>query len=88
LVVTDESHYLSSSETGDTTLALDALRALTWHPQGLHRRVQMLDPEAHDGLRTLRMYERFKRLTPDAGKAAGEIYCPAGRDRKERSGKS
>jgi hypothetical protein len=64
LVVTDESHYLSSSEGGDTTLALEALRALTWHPQGLYRRTQMLDPEAHDGLRTLRMYERrFKRLT-------------------------
>jgi predicted RNA methylase len=66
LVVADESHYLSSSATGETTLALDALRALTWHPQGLHRRVQMLDPEAHDGLRTLRIYEkRFKRLTPE-----------------------
>lgn len=64
LIVADESHYLSSSAEGDTTLALEALRALAWHPQGLYRRTQMLEPEAHDAIRTLRIYERrFKKLT-------------------------
>lgn len=58
LVVADESHYLSSSAGGDTTHALDVLRALTWHPEGIYRRVKMLEPEASDGLHALRLYER------------------------------
>lgn len=35
-VITDESHYLSSNEAGETTGALDQLRALTGHHAGFY----------------------------------------------------
>lgn len=34
LIITDESHYLSSNANGDSTAALDKLRGLTGHPDG------------------------------------------------------
>lgn len=36
LVVADESHYLSSNESGDKTAALEQLRALTGHHNGFY----------------------------------------------------
>lgn len=40
LIVTDESHYLSSNEDGDSTAALDQLRALTGHHAGMFKWMQ------------------------------------------------
>lgn len=37
LAITDESHYLSSNESGETTGALEQLRALTGHHAGFYR---------------------------------------------------
>lgn len=37
LAITDESHYLSSNEAGETTGALEQLRALTGHHAGFYR---------------------------------------------------
>lgn len=34
LIISDESHYLSSNANGDSTAALDKLRGLTGHPEG------------------------------------------------------
>lgn len=42
LVVADEAHYLSQEKTGKDTLALDALRAISLHPRGAGRRLEML----------------------------------------------
>lgn len=40
LIINDESHYLSSNEDGDTTAALDQLRALTGHHGGMYKWMQ------------------------------------------------
>jgi hypothetical protein len=74
MIVTDESHYLSSNENGDSTLALHALRAITWHPQGIYTRVQMLEPEASEGLKTLRKLERRNRGLTTAQKDQRREY--------------
>jgi hypothetical protein len=58
MIVTDESHYLSSAEGGEDTLALDALRALTWHPQGIYKRVKMLEPEATSAIHSMQKHVR------------------------------
>lgn len=42
LIVTDESHKLSSNATGDATSALDAMRALSNRPADLWRRSRMV----------------------------------------------
>jgi hypothetical protein len=66
MIVTDESHYLSSAEGGEDTLALDALRALTWHPQGIYKRVKMLEPEATSAIHSMQKHVRKTgvKLTP------------------------
>ncbi|HEU4617099.1 MAG TPA: strawberry notch C-terminal domain-containing protein, partial [Gammaproteobacteria bacterium] len=45
LVVADEAHYLTQGKDGAATDALDALRALTLHPDGIYERTRMLNPE-------------------------------------------
>lgn len=44
-VVADEAHMLMQAEDAKESLALDALRALTWHPRGAWRRFDMLHAE-------------------------------------------
>jgi hypothetical protein len=48
LVVADESHYLGSNAEGRDTGALDALRAITLHPDGKYRRAKMMLRELYD----------------------------------------
>lgn len=45
LIIVDESHYLKMSESGKDTLFLDALRGLTFHPDAVSARFQMLERE-------------------------------------------
>lgn len=50
LVITDESHYLSSNANGDSTAALDKLRGLTGHPDGFQSWLIGNNRELHDHL--------------------------------------
>ncbi|MBR3723693.1 MAG: DEAD/DEAH box helicase family protein, partial [Selenomonadaceae bacterium] len=56
LVVTDESHKLMSSEKADDTAALNTMRALTHHTQGIERRLEMLFPKLRN-----RVYELLNK---------------------------
>ena len=47
LLVADEAHSLSSNLQGDTTEALEMVRALTLHPLGVERRTRALHPDVH-----------------------------------------
>lgn len=58
LVVTDETHYLSQDQKGNVTLALSTLRALTFHPDGVNRRVDMMTPTETARLRDIRAIQR------------------------------
>src|SRR5690606_5811147 len=40
LIIADESHYLSSSESGSTTAALEMLRGLSGHHEGMNAWLQ------------------------------------------------
>ena len=42
LIVPDEAHSLMQAADGTDTKALDAVRALAWHPRGIHQRHTML----------------------------------------------
>lgn len=44
LLITDESHYLSSNEAGESTGALEQLRALTGHHAGFYKAVRDRNP--------------------------------------------
>lgn len=48
MVITDESHYLSSNENGDKTGALEQLRALTGHHDGFYSWVRNRYPDEWD----------------------------------------
>lgn len=50
LAITDESHYLSSNEAGETTGALEQLRALTGHHAGFYKWVRNKHPKAYANL--------------------------------------
>lgn len=54
LVVTDESHKLSSDKDGTPTAALQALRAITFHPDGMYRRGQMVFRKEWDRVEALK----------------------------------
>lgn len=41
-VLPDEAHYLMQAQGGDDTLALNTLRAITYHPRGVYTRHKML----------------------------------------------
>lgn len=45
LIIPDESHYLSSNESGDSTAALDQLRGLTGHHNGFYDWVRRRYPD-------------------------------------------
>ena len=72
LIVTDESHKLSSDKDGTPTSALQALRAITLHPDGMYRRGQMIFRKEWEA------YERLKPTgkNPSAAqvRAADEAY--------------
>ncbi len=53
LVVPDEAHKLSSDQDGTVTDALATLRALTYHPDGLHRRAEMVLRSLHQQIKPL-----------------------------------
>ncbi|MNP93542.1 Transglycosylase SLT domain protein [compost metagenome] len=50
LAITDESHYLSSNEAGETTGALDQLRAITGHHSGFYKSVRDKNPKPYAAL--------------------------------------
>lgn len=45
MVVSDEAHYLLMNADGDATEVLNTLRAISLHPDGVHRRTHMLHRE-------------------------------------------
>lgn len=47
MAITDEAHYLSSNEAGETTGALEQLRALTGHHGGFYKAVRDQNPKAY-----------------------------------------
>lgn len=47
MAITDEAHHLSSNEAGETTGALDQLRALTGHHGGFYKAVRDQNPKAY-----------------------------------------
>lgn len=53
IVVPDEAHKLSSDQDGTTTKALRTLRALTYHPDGLPRRAEMVFRKEFEQIRPL-----------------------------------
>lgn len=53
LIVTDEAHYLSSSETGNRTAALDTLRKLTYDPRGFSDRLHDTERKLSDMMEKL-----------------------------------
>lgn len=53
LIIPDEAHYLGSGKQGDLTRAGEALRAITRHHRGGHRRSAMKHRDLHDELRKL-----------------------------------
>ncbi|MEN6631327.1 MAG: DEAD/DEAH box helicase family protein, partial [Candidatus Polarisedimenticolia bacterium] len=58
LVVTDESHKLSSDANGTATSALEALRAISLHPDGMYRRGQMVFRKEWDRATALKPPEK------------------------------
>lgn len=63
LIVTDESHKLSSDQNGTPTAALKALRAITLHPDGMYERGQMLFRKE---------WEAYERLKPTGRNPSGD----------------
>ncbi|MEG0324731.1 MAG: hypothetical protein RR619_12095, partial [Raoultibacter sp.] len=74
LVVPDEAHTLMSNQQGEQTLALERVRALTFHPRGLWTRMRMVHADDFSKVSDLRALvedakataatEVVKRLTP------------------------
>lgn len=92
-IVTDEAHYLSQNEDGRSTEALHALRALTWHPDGHRRRVEMLEPEATATTKAFWQDQRKLKgslLPPNrqADLATATAAIDAARKRVEEQGKA
>jgi hypothetical protein len=52
LAITDEAHYLSSNEAGESTGALEQLRALTGHHSGFYKAVRGQNPKQWAALKT------------------------------------
>lgn len=52
MAITDEAHYLSSNEAGETTGALEQLRALTGHHGGFYKAVRDQNPKAYAALQS------------------------------------
>lgn len=60
MVFADESQNLSANAGGDSTGALDMVRALTMHPDGVSRRTQALHPELHERIQEL--WAKYREL--------------------------
>ncbi|TCL39943.1 helicase-like protein [Anaerospora hongkongensis] len=62
LIVTDESHYLASSQNGGVTGAADNLRAIAFHRRGYYTRFNNIEKELkqqeHDAWEELRLLEK------------------------------
>jgi hypothetical protein len=65
LIVADEAHYLMRSADGERTAALDALRAITLHPDGYMQRTNMLHRELVDRGRDLSDQAKRARMSDD-----------------------
>ena len=73
LVVTDESHKLSSDKDGTPTKHLEAMRAITLHPSGMYRRGQMVFRKEWQKYESLKPTE--KRPNPTQVAAADAAYA-------------
>ena len=63
LIVTDEAHYLSSNAAGDSSLALERLRALTMHERARHTYAKHVYPNEYAAL--LQAREDMKLIRDD-----------------------
>lgn len=76
LIIPDESHYLSSNADGDSTAALDQLRALTGHHAGFHAWAKSKHAKAYERMNDTYL-ERVRSET-------NESYTPADQARAKR----
>jgi len=65
LVVADEAHKLAMNASGEATLALDALQALTLHPDGAYTRARMLHADLYARLDELEALAKSQRMSDD-----------------------
>ncbi len=65
LVVHDEAHLLMAGQQGKPTGALDALRAITMHPDGAYHRYSMLHADAIAKLAELDALAKSQRMSDD-----------------------
>jgi hypothetical protein len=65
LVVSDEAHKLAMNASGEATLALDALQALTLHPDGVYTRARMLHADLYARLDELESLAKSQRTSDD-----------------------
>ena len=65
LVVSDEAHKLAMNASGEATLALDALQALTLHPDGVYTRARMLHADLYARLAELEDLAKSQRNSDD-----------------------
>jgi len=65
LVVADEAHKLAMNASGEATLALDALQALTLHPDGAYTRARMLHADLYARLDDLESLAKVQRNSDD-----------------------
>lgn len=72
-VVADESHYLSQSEDGTVTQWLEALRALTQHPDGDYRRATMELPEAATRIEAIKKIIKDDPKSENRGDLSDEL---------------
>jgi len=75
LVVTDESHKLSSDKDGSESLALAALRSITLHPDGMWKRGEMIFRREHQRAEALKPPKKgATREQQDRYEAAYKIF--------------
>lgn len=65
LVVHDEAHYLSMGKDGDATDALNALRAISFHPDGAYARHSAINAKDIERAKTLAEAAKRQRLSDD-----------------------
>lgn len=69
LVVPDEAHTLMSNQQGEQTLALERVRALTFHPRGLWSRMRMVHADDYAKASDLREQIKEEEAAGDKPKA-------------------
>lgn len=70
LIVPDEAHSLMSNQDATTTLALDAVRGLTYHPRGVWARMTMVHAEDYAKSEQLKDLLKAARDANQEGTAA------------------